>query len=101
MNRRNFVAAVPVLAAGLTGFSPLLASPMANGVSEQALMAGFNTFFDEQRSSVSSSEKAVIDQLCTPVSSPKFIGNKLTFKVKSGETASLFHHKGELKIVFA
>ena len=101
MNRRNFVAAVPVLAAGLTGFSPLLASSMANGASEQAIMAGFNTFFATQRSAVPSSERAIMDQLATPVSSPKFVDGKLTFKVKSGQTATLFHHKGELKIAFA
>ncbi|MFT5998669.1 MAG: hypothetical protein ACI81P_001123 [Neolewinella sp.] len=101
MNRRNFVATVPVLAAGLTGFSPLLAGSLANPTSKEALMAGFHTFFDEHRSAVSSSERAIIDQLCTPVSRPDFVAGKLTFKVKSGETASLFHHKGELRIAFA
>jgi hypothetical protein len=101
MNRRNFVATVPVLAAGLTGFSPLLASAMANGTSEQAILEGFHTFFDAHRSAVSSSEQAILDQLATPVSTPKFVDGKLSFKVKSGETATLFHHKGELKIAFA
>lgn len=101
MNRRNFVAAVPVLAAGLTGFSPLLASPMANGASEEAILADYHSFFDAHRSAVSSSKQAIIDQLSTPVSSPKFVDGKLTFKVKSGDTATLFHHKGELKIAFA
>lgn len=101
MNRRKFVAAVPVLAAGLTGFSPLLAAPVANNVAQQALLEGFSTFFEAHLSEVSSSNKEIIDLLSTPVSRPQFVGEKLTFKVKSGETATLFHHKGEFRIAFA
>jgi hypothetical protein len=100
MNRRNFVAAVPVLAAGLTSISTLMASPL-NTVSEQALMEGFDAFFKVHRSAVSSSEEATINLISTPVSKPKFNNGKLTFKVKSGETATLSHWKGQMKIHFA
>jgi hypothetical protein len=100
MNRRNFVAAVPVLAAGLTSISSLMASPL-NTVSEQSLMEGFDTFFKAHRSAATFSERAMIDQISTPVSAPKFKDGKLTFKVKSGETATLFHWKGETRINFA
>ena len=100
MNRRNFVAAIPVLAAGLTSISSLMASPL-DTVSQKALMEGFNTFFEAHHSSVPSSQKAAINLICTPVSTPKFVDGKLTFKVKSGETAILFQRKGELKVAFA
>jgi len=78
----------------------LMASPL-NTVSEQVLTEGFHTFFKAHRATVPSSQKATIDLISTPASTPKFVGGKLTFKVKSGETATLFHHKGELKIAFA
>lgn len=100
MNRRKFVAAVPVLAAGLTSFSPLLGSSL-NTASEQALLEDFNAFFKAQHAAVPPAQKPMIDLISTPVSKPEFIDGKLSFKVKGGETATLFRRKGELKIVFA
>lgn len=64
-------------------------------------MEGFDTFFRSHRSALPSSERAVVDLISTPTSTPKFKDGKLTFKVKSGETATLFQWKGELKITFA
>lgn len=101
MNRRKFVATVPVLAAGLTGVSPLLAGPLANSAAQEAALSDFHTFFAAHQSALSTEKAAVISQLSTPVSSPEFVDGKLTFKVKSGDTATLFRRNGELKIIFS
>lgn len=100
MNRRNFVTAVPVLAAGLTGISPLLASPL-NTTSQQALMEGFDAFFRTHRASVHAAQRAMIDLISTPVSTPKFLDGQLTFEVKSGETARIFYWKGAIRVTFS